>query len=261
MKKIMKDLESIKLKDLECKHTALPLKDKIFINLAKNVDYPWAVLGSQRNGSIDYEKQRISIMELEAIERPIRIVRDRIGRLWADNTNWTIAYMKKYGQEATLKNVPFYFVDFYNTESKNGKLYKGDIPIESQMDISNILTAAKDIQNRLDKNWRNKEYSFTVMDLFQELYPVDKTLEQLYQTVQEGQNIYILDYNDITLAKCSGIEDGYVEFIKVDESNSISEVLKFTYDAFGSEWFVDEHEAVGKALQNMADFNKKLIIK
>lgn len=136
--------------------------------LSLKVDYNIDVIGSHRNTTLEDERQRIQNMKNSSCLRAARFVICSDSRIWADNTHWTIAYILKFGNSVTLKDIPSYVVDFRN-----------DIPIIIEYDnilfdsmycIKSAIACAKRIQDRLDKGWRPINTSFTINDLIKDLY-------------------------------------------------------------------------------------------
>lgn len=161
-------LLTIPLGALECKHV-VPTASNHILDLSRKVGYEWVVFGSHRDGSLKSEDAIIRTMALDpSFNRPIRIVRTSDGRLWADNTHSTMAYMTRYGLDTILGEVPFYLVDFTETVplvlSVSGSVH---------CNTSNIMEAvscAKDVDNRVISGVRPSGVSWTVLDLYRVFY-------------------------------------------------------------------------------------------
>lgn len=167
--KELKKLLSIKLKELESKHIPyINNKTKILHQNALEIGYTCDIFGSHRRYTdlVD-EIERIRNMSLTPCLRAVRIVLTSDGKIWSDNTHWTIAYMLRYGSDTQLRKIPFYVVDFSN-----------NIPIvidykytlyDSMTEIRNAVRAAKNIQDRVNAGWRNNKLSYTIRELAEAL--------------------------------------------------------------------------------------------
>lgn len=164
----IEELLNMKLIDLECKHIPL-LNDennKIYTNSEK-IGYKYALFGSHR---VDYklsnELNRIENMSNSNCLRAVRVVLTNDGKIWSDNTHWTIAYIYKFGKESTLRDIPIYIVDL-----------RYELPIVIDCDntlfdsVSNIqkaILASLNIQNRISKGWR-KNQKYTISNFLNDL--------------------------------------------------------------------------------------------
>lgn len=163
--KELKTLLSIPLKKLESKHIPyINTKTEMLHQNALQIGYVYDVFGSHRQYTnfLD-EIDRIKNMSLTPCLRAVRIVLTSDGKIWSDNTHWTVAYMLRYGPNALLREIPFYVVDFCH-----------DIPIvidynytlfDSITEIGNAVRAAKNIQDRVDAGWRSNKLSYTIEEL------------------------------------------------------------------------------------------------
>lgn len=164
----LSSLLNIKLLDLECKHIP-KLTDKnikLFLD-SKKVDYQYLVFGSHREHTrLSDELNRIKNMSRSTCQRAVRIVLTNNNKIWSDNTHWTIAYILKFGKEATLNCIPFYIVDL-----------RSDYPIiidydntlfDSLSNIMKAIDAALQIQDRIDRGWR-KNINYTISDFLNSL--------------------------------------------------------------------------------------------
>lgn len=155
-----------RLIDLQCKHVVSDIKRNELTKLAKKVGYKWSVLGSHRNTTINDEIKRIKAMECGEVLRPIRIVVDKSGRFWADNTHWTIAYVLRYGINTKVCDVPCYVVDL---EKKTIWSYRDSIYPITNDNLVNITENSLEIQHRLDNGWRPLNISYTIEALINDL--------------------------------------------------------------------------------------------
>ena len=103
-------------------------------------------------------------------ERAVRFVICSDGRIWSDNTHWTLAYLIKYGFQTTLLDIPAYIVDFrYSTPTvfdKNGVVF------DSIFDIKSSIASAKRIQERINMGWRPVEISYTINVLYNDILSI-----------------------------------------------------------------------------------------
>lgn len=155
---------STKLMEVESKHVAfLDDKTKIFFELSEKVNYNNTILGIHRNATIQNEYFRINNMSKSACPRAVRLVITRDGRIWSDNTHWTLAYLLKYEMNIVIKDIPMYIVDFRkdipSIFDKNGAVF------DSLFDIKSAIASAQRIQDRLDRGWRPCNLSYKIIDL------------------------------------------------------------------------------------------------
>lgn len=163
--KELKTLLSIQLKELESKHIpCVNDKTEMLHQNALQIGYTYDVFGAHRQyTNLLDEMDRIKNMSSTSCLRAIRIVLTSDGKIWSDNTHWTIAYMLRYGLDIQLRDIPFYVVDFCH-----------DIPVvidynytlfDSITEVRNAVRAAKNIQDRVNAGWRNNNLSYTIKEL------------------------------------------------------------------------------------------------
>lgn len=169
---------SEKIENIESKHVAEYLDStKIFFECSQKVGYPNTILGIHRNSSIANEFFRIQNMSQSICNRAVRFVISKDGRIWSDNTHWTLAYLLQKGSETLVADIPSYIIDFREIipiiYDKNGVVF------DSICDIKSAIASAKRIQERLDLGWRPIEISYTIKQLYQDILTIiDK--EALY---------------------------------------------------------------------------------
>lgn len=99
--------------------------------------------------------------------RAVRFVISKDGRIWSDNTHWTLAYLYKYGLNTKVNDIPLYIVDLRTLKPViydiNGVVF------DSLADIKNAIIASKQIQERLDFGWRPENISYKIGDLYHDL--------------------------------------------------------------------------------------------
>ena len=116
---------------------------------------------------VPFEYNKICEMSKSLNLRPIRIVITSNGKIFVDNTHWAIAYMKRFGQDIKLSDVPFYIVDF-NFEKPYIVDVKGTV-IKNEQDIKRAVNAAGDVEERIQKGWRPRQISYLLGDFAIEL--------------------------------------------------------------------------------------------
>lgn len=107
-----KGILEMKLIDLECKHI-MSLDDtcrKIYEDSIKAnfQNIQWGYF--RENVSKDSENYTIEKMITDNFLKPIRITITH-NRVWADNTHTTISYIRRFGDDTKVKDVPFYICD------------------------------------------------------------------------------------------------------------------------------------------------------
>ena len=136
--------------------------------LSQEIGYNIDIIGSHRNTVLEDERQRIQNMKNSTCLHAARFVISSDGRIWADNTHWTIAYILKMGYDVTLKDIPFYIVDF--RKEIPAIIECDNILFDSTYCIKSAIACAKRIQDRLNNGWRPLNITFTIYDLIKDLY-------------------------------------------------------------------------------------------
>ncbi len=182
--KFNQDVLDLKISELECKHILCENTDnQFFVELAKKVQYQWVVFGSHRGlkeeERIQFEINRINDMASSDFCRPVRIVKTDNGKLFADNTHWVLAYLKRFGDNIKLKDIPFYLVDFCHkipliVDFNNSV-------IKNYEDIKNAVNAAGEIEERIEKGWRDDNISYTIQEFCDEICEFEeKSIENVF---------------------------------------------------------------------------------
>jgi len=162
----------MKLVDLESKHVAFDntARNKNLIELGKKAGYDYVLLGTHRGFNpqrIQFEINRINEMAVSGHSRPVRIVICSNGKVFIDNTHWALAYIKRYGIDTQLNQLPFYIVDF-----------SGEIPllvnvngsvIKNENDMKRAVNAAGKVEQRVQRGWRPESLSSPLKDLHFEI--------------------------------------------------------------------------------------------
>lgn len=179
--KTNKDVLELNISELECKHILYKNTDtKLFVNLAEKVDYKWVVFGSHRElkkeKRVQFEINRINEMAKSTTSRAVRIVKTSNGKYFVDNTHWVLAYLKRYGENTKLKDIPFYLVDFYHTVpiivDVNSSVIKND------EDMKNAVNAAGDVEERIEQGWRPNEIKYTIKQFEEEIAEYEKDFNE-----------------------------------------------------------------------------------
>lgn len=160
-------LLNTKLKDLQAKFIAkISKSQRIFFDNVKKFGKEKVVFGAKYD---DTNKAQNLIYDLSAEKntKPIKIIKDKYGRLFALNTARAVAYLRKYGHDVELKQLPFFLIDF----SQNDLVifdYNG--ALESQRNLEAVLDSAKRTIMRIENGWRSVGTSYTVGKLEKELF-------------------------------------------------------------------------------------------
>ena len=155
---------SKRIEDIESKHVAnCKESTRIFFELSEKVGYPNTILGIHRNSNIQNEYFRIQNMSQSLCNRAVRFVISKDGRIWSDNTHWTLAYLLQKGANSLVSDIPAYMIDFRKTVpivfDREGVVF------DSIYDIKSSIASAKRIQERLDSGCRPTKYSYTIKQL------------------------------------------------------------------------------------------------
>ena len=157
-----------RIEDVESKHVAdFTDRTKVFFEKSDLVGYPNTILGIHRNTSIKNEYYRIQNMRHSLCNRAVRFVISRDGRIWSDNTHWTLAYLFEKGAETLVSDIPMYIIDF--RESYPVIYDMEGMVFDSIYDIKCAIASAKRIQERLDLGWRPSGLSYTIKQLHQDI--------------------------------------------------------------------------------------------
>lgn len=111
-------LLDMRLIDMRCKHALLGnwRADEV-IRLSAGIGYDWAKWGSHSgHDRIEYHCDVVMKMELDGFEHPERIVVCDYAFhdgacAWIDNMHSAVMYVRRYGMDVRLGDIPFYIVD------------------------------------------------------------------------------------------------------------------------------------------------------
>lgn len=167
----IKEFLTRKLEDVESKHVASKKEETAaFFQCSQKVGYPNTVLGIHRNSNIRNEFFRIQNMSRSLCQRAVRFAICSDGKIWSDNTHWTLAYLLKKGANISVSEIPAYIIDF---RGNHPIVYdKNNVVFDSVSDIKSAIASAKRIQERLDLGWRPIELSYTIKQLKKDIISV-----------------------------------------------------------------------------------------
>ncbi|MFD1902790.1 hypothetical protein [Enterococcus termitis] len=159
-------IKNYPLEQLECKHICY-IKDDLSTKIyreAISCGYEKVVLGSHRRATHSEEINRILEMATtKDFLRPVRVVMDKYGRFWCDNTHTTLAYILRGGQQ--LKDIPFYVVNLQSDSIIScDNTIAGDI-----QDLRNIYSSALRIQERINNGIRPNGVKWTISSLLKNM--------------------------------------------------------------------------------------------
>ena len=139
-----------------------PLIDEL-IELARAMGYANPKMGAHQGMNAHEDRQYVRALVERTELRPLKFVLTRDGRVWADNTHWTLAAVLKHGLDQTIADVPHYFVDF--TDPRALVINRPESLLGLRFD--DAVRKAGWIQERLDLGWRPPTVSFTIEDLLE----------------------------------------------------------------------------------------------
>lgn len=175
-REVPSNILNLHLTELLCKHifdTDKSIKAKKLLEESEKLSYKWCqwnvYAGQPKN--FDYDMGRILKMEEDNYNHAIRVVVCKYlfsekQYIWSDNLHTTIMYLRKYGLEAQLKDVPFYVVDL--TEFSQPVLYsqKGYLR-ENPKDITGAIASAK-VRSNFSNSKELIAVGYTVGDFIQD---------------------------------------------------------------------------------------------
>lgn len=148
------------LKDIEAKYIGkLTQKNKVFVELGQKFEKPDVLMGSHKDNSVFDEQEKILDLANGKNSVPVKIFLLKNDRMFAGNTKWALAYLKRYGDNVKLSQVPVFIVDlreeFPVVVDYNGSAY-------SQKNILKTVGSAIKLNDRVENGWRPKENKYTV---------------------------------------------------------------------------------------------------
>ena len=163
-KEIINICSQTKIKDLESKHyIVLDDKTKEVKHLGERAGNPNILWGYHRNATKDTERDAIVEMANIGFKRPARVVIDRHGRLWGDNTHTLLSWMYRLGKDTRIGEIPIYIVDT-RTDVKR-IININDTLLNSLEDIKMAIACGVRINYYNDMGWRPVGFTWTLGDL------------------------------------------------------------------------------------------------
>lgn len=157
-------LLQMKLLDMRCKHVLrIGWKEQLVLQHSKECGYEWCLWGSHNGhaGDIDYHKNHIYKMQKDNLNRPIRIVIcsypfSEKKYIWVDNFHSCIHYVRRYGFDVKLKDIPFYVVDISD--------YKDILYSYKESVINNPVDVARTIECAYHRRTRSNNKDLLQID-------------------------------------------------------------------------------------------------
>lgn len=153
---IPEDILNMKLKDMFCKHVirrnqdGMQIKaDKLYIESVK-LEYnvcEWGV-HSGHPSNISYHIGKIIKMEKDNYNHAVRIVICKYDFcdtpiVWVDNLHSAIKYIREYGKNVKLRDIPFYVVDISEYEHPSIHGYNGSLREKYEDILGAVICAYK----------------------------------------------------------------------------------------------------------------------
>lgn len=151
---------------LEAKHIMFPSEEnKQIVIEAKKAHYINLQWGFFRDSLVNFQTENkiIDQMIADNFKKTVRITITN-NHIWADNTHSIISYIKRYGMQTTIQDIPFYICDI-----------RKKIPIiygkkENIWDDSCIKGAIRNAMrlHYIEENG-GREHSWTILDLMKQI--------------------------------------------------------------------------------------------
>lgn len=163
------DIQDVSLFSLESKHVGdirSSTAENIY-RMGKEIGYQNIKLGAHRSehgADIEGEINLILKMTFDKnFDRAVRVVVDKDGKYWADNTHTVISYIGR--NKRYLSEIPVYVVDF---RAELPKVISVNNSIQGDLqDLRNVLSSAKRIVERNEAGWRTDDWK--IGDLVQDI--------------------------------------------------------------------------------------------
>ena len=154
------DCLETKLKDLETKYMAkITQKTKPLVELGQKFERPNVIFGAHKDKSIFDEQDTVISLANGKNNVPVKIFIFPNKRIFVGNTKWALAYLKRFGDDVKVKQIPFFIVDLSREEPVVCD-YKGSV--YSQSNIAKSVEEAKKLNDRLQNGWRPYENRHTL---------------------------------------------------------------------------------------------------
>lgn len=155
-----KNILNTPLKDVETKYIGkITPKTRALLLLGAKFERPNVLMGSHKNKTIFDEQEEILFYANGKNSVPVKIFLLEGGRIFAGNTKWAVAYLKRYGDNVKLKEIPFFIVD--NTKKEPIVVdYNGSAVGQKQ--IQKTVATSQKLNDRVQNGWRTKEHKYTI---------------------------------------------------------------------------------------------------
>lgn len=158
------EMKRTKLGGVQAKHVPSDATNAHLEELRRRsraVGYEFSEMGSHQR--LDPAMDRFYVAALSELPglRPLKFVLTPDGRVWADNTHWTLAALLKLGEDATISDAPHYFVDL----RQETPLVINRPSTLLGRSLEEAVRRAQSIAIRLEAGWRPPTLSFTIHDL------------------------------------------------------------------------------------------------
>lgn len=211
-REVPSNILNLHLTELLCKHIFdkdKSIKAKKLLEESEKLSYKWCQWNvyAEKPKDFDYDMGRILKMEEDNYNHAIRVVVCKYTfsekqYIWSDNLHTTIMYLRKYGLEVQLKDVPFYVVDL--TDFSQPVLYsqKGYLR-GNPKDITGAIVSAK-VRSNFSNSKELIAVGYTVGDFIKDnidfyKYKNTKTEEEIKKhnclngkTEDEGEEVFNL---------------------------------------------------------------------
>lgn len=161
------------------------------------------IWGVHRNGTIESERNIINQMILDDFQRPVRIVIDKQGRFWADNTHTVISWVLRKGSSCRLRDIPFYIVDLQKNTAVIISVL--DSLNDSVQDIKSAIACGQRICELIDYGYRDINNVWKIKNLMIDIRIVPWTnTHEMYQELSEipiGTRVHIIFNEKISSEK------------------------------------------------------------
>ena len=190
-------LLQMKLIDMRCKHVLnIDWKEQLVLKYAKECGYEWCLWGSHdgHTGDVDYHKNHIFKMQQEGFVRPLRIVicsypHSNEKYIWVDNLHSCIHYIRQYGLDVKLKQVPFYIIDI--SEYKDVVVSYNNSVIQNPVCVSKAIECAY-YRRIMSNNKKLLEVNYMVSDFLnsnKEFYTYKNTRLCVNRSINSNESI------------------------------------------------------------------------
>ena len=165
--------DKFRLKDLHCKHRIAieptPLNNEVYLYAETAFShygiknrFNWS--GTENKNGVEKHINIIKKMIDSDFMRPMRIIIDTKGRLWADNTHTCIQWIIREGENICLGDVPYYITDFSNKNEPVFLSIKGS-GRDSVKDIKSAIACGYRIEKLVNVGYRPTDVNYQISHL------------------------------------------------------------------------------------------------